>query len=374
MTIASKLPPVTFTGSVKDIRQDVNENGSGIGNGTMVFEYSDRYSIFDWGEMPDKLEEKGKALAAMGDLLFKLLGQAGFEHHSLGMVTEDMKPILKNGVSNLLAVHPVDVLRPVSSNDNGTLKWDYSTYQSRPVNTIVPLEVIFRFGVPEGSSLLKRTGDLNYCQQLGLAAFPNEGDRFQQPIVEFSTKLESYDRYLKYDQAKDIAGLSDSEFEKFKEMTKRVALELKKIFAGIGIELLDGKFEFAFSDGTDQQGDRNFMLIDSIGPDELRLSFSGVSLSKENLRLQYKNSAWKKGVAEAKELADTRGSQDWKKICIDQLGQVPANLPQEIISTFSMMYKSIAECLSLKYTGRKLFEDAWNLEKVVSKITELEVK
>ena len=40
--------------------------------------------------------------------------------------------------------------------------------------------------------------------------------------------------------------------------------------------------------------ERHFVLVDSIGPDELRLTFKGTQLSKQNLRNSYKNSNWKK--------------------------------------------------------------------------------
>ena len=46
--------------------------------------------------------------------------------------------------------------------------WDYSIYQTKPTNCLVPLEVIFRWGMPSGSSLKKRINDETYCQELGL--------------------------------------------------------------------------------------------------------------------------------------------------------------------------------------------------------------
>ena len=58
-----------YAGSVKDVY--------GIaGQGPYVFDFSDRYSIFDWGEMPDSLPGKGEALAVMGDLFFRHLARA----------------------------------------------------------------------------------------------------------------------------------------------------------------------------------------------------------------------------------------------------------------------------------------------------------
>ena len=62
----SILPPLLYRGSVKNVRGEVSAE-------SLLFEFSDRYSVFDWGEMPDQLEEKGTALAIMGKSFFSYL-------------------------------------------------------------------------------------------------------------------------------------------------------------------------------------------------------------------------------------------------------------------------------------------------------------
>ena len=57
----TQLPPVLYRGSVKNVRGEVSAK-------ELLFEFSDRFSVFDWGEMPDALDEKGKTLAVMGKL------------------------------------------------------------------------------------------------------------------------------------------------------------------------------------------------------------------------------------------------------------------------------------------------------------------
>ena len=47
-------------GSVKDLIIVKNPTQKNMGIGKFIF--SDRYSVFDWGEMPDQIEEKGKEL------------------------------------------------------------------------------------------------------------------------------------------------------------------------------------------------------------------------------------------------------------------------------------------------------------------------
>lgn len=367
------LPPMIYEGSVKNVRGTA-------GTSPYVFEFSDRYSIFDWGQMPDQLDGKGAALAWMADFFFRYLGDAknwqswqapdklahlpqlnalrtdGAAHHAIGLL---------DGKSRCLAVEPVEVLRPDSKNAMGKLVWDYSAYAAKPENTLVPLEVIFRFGVPEGSSLLQRTGDAAYCKDIGLDAAPKAGDVFALPVIEFSTKLETSDRYLPYAEAREIAGLDAAEFDTLRRLTQLYALRLRDVFAGIGVQLWDGKLEFAF-DLKGADGLREFKLVDSIGPDELRLTLDGVHLSKEALRSVYRGGHWYAQIDIAKKLAASRGDKDWKRICTDELGAHPAPLNADVKKQAEMIYGGIARALSARYDGGTAFAQAWDLADVVA--------
>jgi phosphoribosylaminoimidazole-succinocarboxamide synthase len=384
------LPAVLYQGSVKNVRGVKDKS-------PYVFEYSDRYSIFDWGEMPDHLEGKGEALAFMGWFFFNFLGDAkrwkdwtpppkyakstllaklckeGVPHHSIGLVSHDLKSLSLDreaiSPSRCLAVHPVRVLHPSSKQKDKKLTWDYSMYEDRPDNALVPLEVIFRFGVPEGSSLLKRTGDAEYRKALGLTSAPKEGDRFDIPVIEFSTKLETSDRYLSYEEAQEIAGLTDTEFDKLKALTALICLRLKDCFKDIGVELWDGKLEFGWTardkKSAEKKGPRDFMLVDSIGPDELRLICDGMHLSKEVLRLYYRPTAWHAAVEKSKELGKSRGEKDWKRICTEELKSVPPVLSPAVKRKVEMIYKGLCKALSVKFHGKAVFPDAWDLHEVV---------
>lgn len=367
------LPPMIYEGSVKNVRGTA-------GVSPYIFEFSDRYSIFDWGQMPDLLDGKGAALAWMSDFFFRFLGDAknwqnwsapealaalpqlktlqqkGMAHHALGLLP---------GQPRCLAVEPVDVLRPEGRNMAGKLVWDYSAYAAKPQNALVPLEVIFRFGVPEGSSLLQRTGDAGYCRDIGLDAAPKAGDVFGLPVIEFSTKLETSDRYLTYADAREIAGLEAAEFERLRDLTRLAALRLRDLFAGIGVTLWDGKLEFAF-DLRGADGLRGFKLVDSIGPDELRLTLDGVHLSKEALRSVYRGGNWYAQIDIAKKLATSRGDKDWKTICTGELNAAPAPLPADVKKQAEMIYTGIARALSLRHGSGKDFADAWDLADVAA--------
>lgn len=362
------LPDIIYEGSVKNVRGKE-------GKTPYIFEYSDRYSIFDWGQMPDELKNKGESLAFLAWFFFNYLRGKGFADHMAGLVDTALKPVSVDGArivpSKFLQVQSVEVLKPQSETQDGKLTWNYSAYKSRPVNALVPLEVIFRFGVPEGSSLLKRTASPEYCREIGLTHEPKTGDTFSAPIIEFSTKLENKDRYISRAEACDIAGLSETEMKKLHSLAARAALALKECVAGLGIELWDGKFEFAFTQAGDA---REFMLVDSIGPDELRLTVNGIHLSKEMLRAHYKGSHWLSALEKAKALGDARCEKDWKRICMEELHAAPERLPQAVKEKAEMIYMTLSEALCRKYLAKSIFPDAWTIPQIVSALEGIQRK
>ena len=73
-------------GSVKDLKIISEPTPTEMGEGVFVF--SDRYSVFDWGEMPDHIAGKGAALAMMAAFNFEWLKQRGIASHYIGMLDE----------------------------------------------------------------------------------------------------------------------------------------------------------------------------------------------------------------------------------------------------------------------------------------------
>lgn len=305
-----------YKGSVKDIYQDDKRN--------LYFKFSDRFSIYDWGEMPDKIPNKGKALAAMSTSFFKFLDFNQVNHHFL----ESTKG------SDYIKVQKVDVLKPTLVKN----VYDYSEYEKRPTNTLVPLEVIFRLGLPEGSSFFKRANDSNYLDTLSVDQVPAQGEFFKEPIIEFSTKLEPLDRYLSYTEAKHISGMTDTELKDLINLTKNLSLKLNSLFTRMDLELWDGKFEFAFH--IDDSGRRSFKLVDTIGLDELRVLKDGAHLSKEVLRQYYQDTTW------IKQLSHYKGTfgDNWKKNMIHD-GFIPNNLDKSFLDLVSEMYTAFSKDL-----------------------------
>ena len=375
--------PLFHKGSVKNILGIKDQS-------PYVFDYSNRYSVFDWGAMPDELNEKGVCLSHMADFFFKVmenpifwrnwevdqsllkglkdpshyieLKELGLKHHSLGFCDGDGN--LQSKGDRFLAVEPVTIITP--SFVNG--EYGYEDYKRKPNKALVPLEIIFRFGIPEGSSLLNRVNDADYCKSLGLEKAPVSGDEFDIPIIEFSTKLESTDRYISHGEASLMASLNPKEFNRLHDMVFLLSIRLKEIFHKSGLKLWDGKFEFAFSPEKDANGERYFWLVDSIGPDELRLTYDGVQLSKETLRKFYRGSQWFQNIAKAKSMAKERGSGDWKKICVEELNSQPEPLSSKYKEASEMMYKSLTNSLYENHFSKTIFNDAWDMDTLVKNI------
>lgn len=330
------------TGSVKNIYATE-------GAALLVFEFSDRYSVFDWGHMPDHLDGKGVALATMAQFFFEQLEQRGIAHHAVGLCNAQGSLLQKGELSRYLAVKPVQVPRGQTD-----------AYQKRPISTLVPLEILFRFGIPEGSSLISRSQDRQVQEDLGLTGPVVLGQRFAKPLIEFSTKLEATDRMLSYAEARELAGLLPEEFTSLVELTQKIAESLRELWSKIGVELWDGKIELAFGE-RGSEGARTFLLVDSVGPDELRLVSEGVSLSKEILRQYYRHTEWFPKQLEAKKMARERGG-DWKRICREELQGLPENLPPELKQRVQDLYLILADELLVSQGQQRQLAPKRNLK------------
>ncbi|MBO8179479.1 MAG: phosphoribosylaminoimidazolesuccinocarboxamide synthase [Archaeoglobus sp.] len=327
-------------GSVKDLivlREPTDKPGLGR------FIFSDRYSVFDYGEMPDKIEGKGKALCMVSAFFFEKLEEEGIKTHYVGLVEDGkVKSFDEVGSAvNEMEIKLVRVVKPESG---------YSIFKKLKGNFLIPLEIIYRNSIPEGSSLLRRIerGEVK-PEDFGLSKI-EAGMRLEKPIIDFSTKLEDVDRYLSHAEAKEISGLTDDEFEALKELVVRVNEIITREVGKAGLTNEDGKIEVALDE------ERNLMVVDAVGtPDECRFSMDGFEVSKELLRKYYRKTEWYEKVKQLK------GKEGWR----EAVGK-PPSLPEEVKEGISNLYKAFCN----EIVGKRLF-DAPRLKEVISHLKEV---
>jgi len=355
-------------GSVKKLIHIVPPDAKSDKPGVGVFDFSDRYSIKDYGAMPDLIPFRGKVLAMMGGFNFELLSKFNPEipHHYLGMVDvseSDVETLTEDGLketligslqkqSNLMAVRTVSVFRPQFGTRRGEPGYDYNGFlAAKKRNFVVPVEAIYRNGAPVGSSIFRRLEKANrgdksekkyiddVVKRSGLGSIDKlvPGVVFPQTVYDFTTKFELADRPLTDTQAQHISGLTQEQFDQLLRYRQSAAEFIGAYSESRGFADWDGKLEFAVIDGI-------VTVVDVFGTfDENRFSYKGEPVSKEPLRQWYDHNQpeFVKAVKEAKEAHE---------ISISSACKVPPkNLPAEMIALKTDMFTAGFN----QYTGKK---------------------
>ncbi len=300
-------------GSVKNLvtEKEATEEQMGIG----TFEFTDDYSVFDFGKMPDTIQGKGESLARMAAHNFRELeSKFGVKTH----LRKFMPP-------NKMQVSLVRVLMP----QDNQIKEETRNY-------LVPLEIMFRNSLPEGSSVFKRleSGELE-PYDLGLSEVPQPGFKFEKAFLDVSTKLEPIDRYLSWDEAMDISKISEDQLYEIKEFALNINDFITEKAVSLGLEHADGKVEFGITPKNE------IMLVDVCGTlDENRFLWNGIHVSKQVCRDYYKATTWYVELENAKKSNVEKA--DWPR---------PPQLPTELKEIVSNMYKGVCEA----WTGEKNF-------------------
>lgn len=337
-------------GSVKDL--EVLEPASPDAVGRARFVFTDDYSVFDWGKMPDTIQGKGRALCTMGSHNFELLEDEGIPTHYRGVVDGDDAIGLEEAdrAPDTMEIELTQV--PSLSFDTEDGSYDYDSYlQEGGNNYLVPLEVVFRNSVPNGSSLRERMTP----EEVGLDSeeWPDTAVDLGEPIVEFSTKFEEQDRYLDREEARRISGLDD--LEELRSLAQEVNEVVTRQADSVGLRHMDGKIECMYVEDE-------LRVADVVGTfDENRFLYEGQQISKEFLRQFYKNydPEWVEAVGEAKREAEDRGVPDWRSL----VDVNPKPLPGDVAVTASRLYKAGTN----RYTAMEWF-DAPPLDEVVEQI------
>ena len=338
--------------SVKEFRIEEAATDTDLGRGAFVF--TDDYSVFDWGKMPDAIPNKGASLCAMGAFNFELLEAAGVPTHYEGVVSGGEVVQLDE-----VAQPPREMaiqLTQVPDLPHDGRDYDYEHYYAEAGdNHLIPLEIVFRNTVPVGSSLRSRADPADF--DLDFETWPDEVVDLPDPVVEFSTKLEESDRYLDREEADAIAGPVTI------EDLEETALAVNEIVTERARECdlvhEDGKIECFYHDGQ-------VYVADVVGTfDENRFSFDGQEVSKEVIRQYHKRTQpeWVEAVGEAQERAKAEGVADWKSLC----DRDPEPLADHVIDAARDLYTAGTNA----YVGRELFE-APSLADAVESVRELQ--
>ena len=332
-------------GSVKRVvvLEEPEENKMGVG----AFYFSDDYSVFDWGKMPDTIKDKGKALNIMSAAVFEAAEKEGINTHYVGVDAFYYRPKIKvldlTQPTRVMQVKLVRVVKPEIVNG----KYNYDEYHAQGNNTVlIPLEVIYRNSLPKGSSVFRRLdkGQTTY-QELGLDHMPVPGEILDKPILDVSTKLEETgDRYLSWNEAAEIAGLSENDLNGVKEILMQTNDLITRFAEKLNLYNADGKIELAYDDKG------NIMLVDVLGTlDECRFLYQNgdeqIHVSKQVARDFYKTTKWYDDVTKTKDLAEKQGIEEWRTLCPSQ----PEKLPNDFKEIIENMYMATANEMSENY-------------------------
>lgn len=349
--------PLLKRGSVKNLRGPLPDRNE------IVFEFTDDFSVFDWGKMPDPIPGKGRALLGLAAHLFRELTHPSSwksffrsregETFLAGAPSKfsEILPGLRRELESVgmracfrgiydgpsgpegLVVERLDIHPPREIHEAGTVRYDYSEVPENSAGALIPLEVVFRHGLTDKSSFFERNPDTPF----------EPGHRFATPLIECFTKLEPTDRFIATDAEARIVGRIDEKTRLELELrTTLLSLWLKRECALRELELIDGKFEF----GLDREG--RVMLADAIGPDELRLverrrgfhidpadPTKPARLSKEFLREYYRDGEWFREITAMKKTTDLLPG--WQKTV---RADVP-RLPAEALDRATALYRSL---------------------------------
>jgi phosphoribosylaminoimidazole-succinocarboxamide synthase len=302
--------PVLHSTKNLEIIEPPTATRTGIG----VFEYTDHYTVFHYGRMPDRIPGKGEATCRMAAVNFMRLQQAGVPTH----------------FRRFLAPNRIEFdLAQVPDPGSGPPVADAGSY-------LVPLMVLFRNELPQGSSVHRRVaaGVLSSADT-GMRGVPVVGERLEQPFLEYATMLEPINRFVDRSEAQHLAGVSDEQFQDMGHLTVRVNEVLSAHAREVGLSHCDGKVEFL----TTRDG--SIVVADSPGtPDESRLMFNGVHCGKQVLRNWYVTHGLDVPVNQW--IADGLPRAKWPQ---------PAPLPPEFLPVMSDLYQALSDAWTGEHTS-----------------------
>ncbi|MFW6041048.1 MAG: phosphoribosylaminoimidazolesuccinocarboxamide synthase [Thermoplasmatota archaeon] len=244
----------------------------------LLFFFTDNISVFD-KVIPNDIPRKGETLCKTSTYWFKEIEK------ELGIKTH----FIKMQEDNEMLVKKVDVIP------------DYDKLDENTTNYLIPLEFICRYYLAGSLYDRIKRGDVDYTE-FGFSEEPEYGERLPEPLFEVTTKLEDYDRKLTKEEALDISGLTEQEYQEIRKAVLEIDELIEDRVNKNGLLHVDGKKEFAMDES------RNIMLIDTFGTaDEDRFwekdeydKGNFVQRSKEFVRQYYRDIGYHEELMEAR--------------------------------------------------------------------------
>jgi len=244
----------------------------------LKFFFTNNISVFD-KVIPNDIPRKGETLCKTSSYWFDKCEDLGIKTHFIDMPEDQV-----------MEVKRVDVIK------------DYDKIDEDTTNYLIPLEFIARYFVA-GSLHDRIKNGVEDFEDLGFEEKPDYGEKLPEPYYEVTTKVEDYDRLLSKEEALDISGLTEEEFEEIKEAVFKIDELIEKNVEKNGLLHVDGKKEFAMDEN------RNIMLVDTFGTaDEDRFwekdeyeKGNFVQKSKEFVRQYYRETGYHKKLMKARD-------------------------------------------------------------------------
>ena len=275
---------------------------------TLEFIFTDNISVFD-KIIPTSIPHKGETLCRTAAFWFQLLKNNGIKTH----FTEYIPP-------NRMRVNKVQIIS------------DYDKLTCATTNYLIPLEIICRHYVAGSLYDRIKKGEIS-AGELGYASDHEVeyGERLPQPFLEATTKLEKFDRPLSREEAVDISGLTEEEFERILETVIKIDEVIDAEAEERSLIHVDGKKEFGFDSR------RRLMVVDTFGTvdedrwwdEEEYTKNSIVEHSKEAVRQHYRRIGYFDLLMEARR----KGAPE---------PDIPP-LPDEMVQEISEMYIDMFE-------------------------------
>ncbi len=244
----------------------------------LKFFFTNNISVFD-KIIPNDIPRKGETLCKTSSYWFKKCEELGIKTHFIDMPEDQVMEVRRFEVIN-----------------------DYDKMDSDTTNYRIPLEFIARYYVAGSLHDRIKKGKLDH-EKLGFEEEPDYGEKLPEPYFEVTTKVEEIDRNLSKEEALDISGLTEEEYEEIKEAVFKIDELIEENVEKNGLLHVDGKKEFAMDEN------RDIILVDTFGTaDEDRFwendeyeNGNFVQKSKEFVRQHYRKTGYHEDLMDARE-------------------------------------------------------------------------